>query len=146
MFTVGISRASHLLIVCTGAPAFNDLLALVDLAAGLCRREGWNRILVDCVSIPPTFTADELVRIGEYAGLTLGANHVAIVVPDDKRFDVTRAAAASAGGELRFFMNHLDAGDWLMIAGAQERRPRETPPVSQSSLPPGAGCRDRILI
>ena len=120
MFTFGISRASHLLLICTGAPLFNDLLALVDLAAALCRREGWARILVDCVSVPPTFTTDELVRIGEYAGMTLAGNHVALVVPDEKRFDVTRSAAASAGGKLRFFTSHLDAANWLTAAGAQE--------------------------
>lgn len=118
MFTVGISRASHLLLICTGAPAFNDFLALVDLAAASCRREGWARILVDCVSIPPTFTQDELARIGEYAGMTLAGSHVALVVSDEKRFDVARSAAASAGGKLRYFMNHLDAADWLLAAGA----------------------------
>jgi hypothetical protein len=120
MFTVGISRASHLLLICTGAPVFNDFLALVDLAAALCQREGWTRILVDCVSVPRTFTPDELVHIGQYAGMTLAGNHVALVVPDEKRFDVTRFAAASAGGKLRYFMNHLDAADWLTAAGAQE--------------------------
>jgi hypothetical protein len=120
MFTVGISRASHLLLICTGAPAFNDFLALVDLAAALCRREGWARILVDCVSIPPTFTPDELVRLGEYAGMTLAGNRVALVVPDEKRFDVTRSAAAFAGGKLRYFMSHPDATNWLAAAGAQE--------------------------
>jgi hypothetical protein len=120
MFTVGISRASHLLLICTGAPVFNDFLALVDLAAALCRREGWARILVDCVSVPATFTTDELVLIGEYAGMTLAGNHVALVVPDEKRFDATRSAAASAGGELRYFMSHLDAANWLMAASAQE--------------------------
>lgn len=118
MFTVGISRASHLLLICTGAPAFDDFLALVDLAAALCRREGWRRVLVDCVSVPPTFTPDELVKIGEYAGMKLAGNRVALVVPDEKRFDATRSAAASAGGKLRYFMSHLDAANWLVAAGA----------------------------
>ena len=85
----------------------------------MCRREGWPRILVDCVSVPPTFAMDDLVRIGEYAGTTLAGNHVALVVPDEKRFDVTRSAAASAGGKLRFFTSHLDAADWLVAAGTR---------------------------
>ncbi|MBG9390575.1 hypothetical protein [Caenimonas aquaedulcis] len=114
MFSVGISRASHLLLICTGAPRFNDFMALVDLAAALSRREGWTRILVDCVSVPATFDPDELVSIGQYAGATLGGTRVAIVVPDEKRYDATRSAANSAGGRLRYFTNHLDAAHWLM--------------------------------
>ena len=118
MFTVSISRASHLLLICTGGPVFNDFLALVDLAAALCRRERWTRILVDCVSVPPTFTADELVRIGEYAGMKLAGTHVALVVSNEKRFDGTLSAAASAGGKLRYFLSHLDAANWLAEAGS----------------------------
>jgi hypothetical protein len=118
MFTVGISRSSHLLLICTGAPAYNDLMAAVDLAAALCRREGWARILVDCVSVPPTFTTDELVQMGEYTGRVLAWNHVALVVPDVKRFDGARSAAAHAGGRLRLFMSHLDAANWLKAAVA----------------------------
>ena len=116
MFTVGISRGPHLLLICTGVPVFHDFLALVDLAAALCRREGWARILVDCISIPATFTTDELVRIGEYAGGTLAGKKIALVVPDERRFDLSRSAAASAGGKLRYFTSHLDAADWLVAA------------------------------
>ncbi|RYG07309.1 MAG: hypothetical protein EON92_18645 [Burkholderiales bacterium] len=116
MFTVGISRASHLLLICTGTPVFDDFLALVDLAASLCRREGWARILVDCVSIPPSLTPDELVRIGRYAGTALAGTHVALVVPDEKRFDATRSAAAAAGGTLRYFTFHPEAASWLAQA------------------------------
>jgi hypothetical protein len=116
MVTVGISRASHLLLICTGAPVFDDFLALVDLAAALCRREGWSRILVDCVSIHPTLTPDELVRIGSYAGLALAGKQVAVVVPDVKRHDGTRSAAASAGGQLRYFTRHPEAASWLAAA------------------------------
>lgn len=116
MFTVGISRASHLLLICTGAPVLEDFLALVDLAAGLCRRERWTRILVDCVSIPASFTADELVRLGKYAGMMLAGKQVALVVPDVKRFDAARSAAASEGGTLRYFMSHPEAAGWLSAA------------------------------
>ena len=116
MITVGLSRSTHLLLICTGLPVFDDFLALVDLAAAMCRREGWTRILVDCVSVPPTFNADELVRIGDYAGRTLAGINVALVVPEEKRYEGTRSAAASAGGKLRYFMSHLDAANWLMAA------------------------------
>lgn len=116
MFTVGISRASHLLLICTGAPDFYDLLATIDLVATLSRREGWDRILVDCVSVPRTFTPEELVVIGEYAGMTLAGTHVALVVPDEKRFDVIRPPTDSAGANLQFFKSNLDAANWLMAA------------------------------
>jgi hypothetical protein len=113
MFTVGISRASHLLLICTGAPSFDDLLALADLAAALCRREGWLRVLIDCASLPPTFTADELLRIAAYAGIALADKHVALVVADEARFENPAAAAAAAGAALRLFTSHPAAADWL---------------------------------
>jgi len=114
MFRFGISRASHLLLICTGAPAFYDFLALVDLAAAVCRREGWDRILVDCISIPVTLTLEELSAVTEYAATTLAGQHVALVVPDQKRFDATLSATASAEGKLRYFTNLMDAATWLL--------------------------------
>jgi len=116
MFTVGISRAPYLLLICTGDPAVNDFLALADLAAALCRREGWTRVLIDCASVPPVLTIDKRAQLGAYAGSILSGKHVAVVVPDENRFEVTRFAAASAGGTLRFFTNHKDAADWLEAA------------------------------
>lgn len=116
MFTVGISRAPYLLLVCTGDPAFNDFQAVADLAAALCRREEWTRVLIDCASVPPALTTDQRAQIGTYAGKVLSGKHVAIVVPDEHRFEVTHFAAASAGGTLRFFTNHIDAADWLEAA------------------------------
>lgn len=116
MFTVGISRAPYVLLTCTGNPTFNDFLALADLAESLCRREGWTRVLIDCASVPPALTADERVLIGTYAGKMLPEQHIAVVVPDENRFDATRSAAASSGGKLRFFTSHLDAATWLEAA------------------------------
>jgi hypothetical protein len=116
VFTVGISRAPYLLLTCTGNPAFKDFLALADLAAALCRRERWTRVLMDCVSVPPVLTADERVRICAYAGEMLPGKHVAVVVPDEKRFEATGSAAASTGGMLRFFASHLEAASWLEAA------------------------------
>jgi hypothetical protein len=116
VFTIGISRSPYLLLTCTGEPAFNDFLALADLAAALCAREGWTRVLMDVTSVPPALTADERVRIGVYVGKMLPGKHVAVVVPDENRFDATRSAAAFAGGILRFFTNLLDAAAWLETA------------------------------
>lgn len=113
MFSIGISRSPNLLLICTGAPDVNDFLALVDLAAALCDRERWTRVLMDCASVPPGLTADERAQIGAYAGKMLAGRVVAIVVSDEVRFDGTRVAAASAGGTLRFFGSHLDAANWL---------------------------------
>ena len=112
MFTIGISRASHLLLICTGAPVFADFLALADFAAALCRREAWTRVLIDCASVPPTFTTDELVRIAAYAGIALADRHVALVVAEE-RIENTLSAAACAGATVRCFTSHLDAAHWL---------------------------------
>lgn len=113
MFIVGISRAPYLLLTCTGAPTFNDFLALADLAEALCRRERWTRVLIDCASVPPVLKPDELVLAGEYAGKMLPDKHVAVVVAEESRFEATSAAAASSGGELRFFTSHVDSARWL---------------------------------
>jgi hypothetical protein len=118
MFTISISRASHLLLICTGMPVFDDFLALADLAAALCRREGWPRVLIDCASVPPTFTEDELVRISAYAGTALADKYVALVVADEGRFENTRSAAASGGATLRHFTSHRDAALWLATVRA----------------------------
>jgi hypothetical protein len=116
VFTISISRAPYLLLTCTGDPTSNDFHALVDLAGALCLREGWTRVLMDFTSVPPTLTADERVQIGAYAGKILPEKHVAVVVPDENRFDATRSAAATTGGILRFFTNLLDAAAWLEAA------------------------------
>lgn len=113
MVTIGISRASHLLLICTGAPVFDDFLALVDLAAALCRREGWSRLLVDCASVPPTLTEDERAQLAAYAGAALPDTHVAVVVADATRFDDARSPAASAGPKLCYFTSNADAAHWL---------------------------------
>jgi hypothetical protein len=113
MFTIGISRASHLLLTCTGAPVFDDFLALADFAAALCRREGWSRVLIECASVPPAFATDELVRICAYAGCALADKYVALVVADEARFENTRSAAAHGGATLRHFTSNLEAAHWL---------------------------------
>lgn len=113
MFTIGISRGSHLLLICTGAPVFDDFLALADLAAALCRREGWSRVLIDCACVPATLTADERVQIATHASSVLTGKRVALVVADDERYENARAALASAGATLHFFTAHLDAANWL---------------------------------
>lgn len=118
MVTIGISRASHLLLICTGAPVFDDFLALVDLAVALCRREGWSRLLVDCASVPPTLTADERAQLAAYAGAALPDKHVAVVVADATRFEDARSAAASAGAKLCYFTNNADAAHWLATVRA----------------------------
>lgn len=118
MLTIGISRASHLLLICTGAPLLDDFLALVDLAVALCRREGWTRLLVDCASVPPTFTAHERAQLAAYAGAALPDKHVALVVADATRFEDARPAAASAGAKLRYFASNADAAHWLATVHA----------------------------
>ena len=122
MFTIGVSRTPYLLLICTGEPVYNDFLALVDIAAALCGREGWMRVLVDCASVPPTFTPDERAQLGAYAGKMLPGRNVALVVPDEKRFEATRSAAASEGGKLRYFTSHFDAANWLETAGHPQSR------------------------
>lgn len=118
MFTVGISRAPYLLLTCAGGPAFQDFLALVDLAGALCRREKWTRVLIDCASVLPALTAGERALIGEYAGKMLADAHVAVVLAEENRHETTRLAAASSGGRLRFFTSNLDAATWLeAVAG-----------------------------
>ena len=113
MFTIGISRASHLLLICTGTPVFDDFLALADLAAALCRREAWGRVLIDCASVPATFTADERTRLGAYAAAALPDKHVAIVVADEMRFVAARSEGASMGAKLRYFASNAVAAHWL---------------------------------
>lgn len=118
MFTVGISRASHLLLICTGVPVFHDFLALADLASAVCDREGWRRVLIDCVSVPPTFTMAERAELAAYAGAAMPLQHVAIVVADEKRFEGAESATGSALSQLRYFTNIVDAAHWLAMAPA----------------------------
>lgn len=113
MFNIGISRHAYLLLVCSGGPTYNDFLAMIDLASNVAAREGWTRVLVDCMGVPATFTADERVALGKYAATALSGKRVGLVVPSTERFDVTQSAAASAGGMLRYFRTHQDADTWL---------------------------------
>ncbi|RYY54270.1 MAG: hypothetical protein EOO24_63810 [Comamonadaceae bacterium] len=117
MFTIGLSRGSHLLLVCSGSPTFDDFLALIDLAGAVARREGHDALLVDALGVPPTFTADQRVELGRYAARTLTGRRVALVVPSTFRFDATRAAAAQAGGALGYFESHDAAQAWLAARG-----------------------------
>ncbi|MBE7939526.1 hypothetical protein [Ramlibacter sp.] len=110
---MGLSRHSHLLVVCTGAPVYEDFVTLIDLIANVSGREGWRTVLVDCTSVAPTFTEAERIALGQWAGKQLTGLYVGLVVSDPRRFSATQSAAATRGGTLQYF-DTLDAANaWL---------------------------------
>lgn len=113
MFNICVSRTAYLLLACTGQPVHDDFLTLIDVAASVCQRENWSRVLVDCSSLPPTLGAPELAGLGRVAGAALARRYVALVVADTERFAPTQRQAEDAGSSFRLFTNHLDASDWL---------------------------------
>lgn len=113
-FTVAIEHGPFLRVIASGPAQLADLCGLINMAAEIAQRNGYQRGLVDLQAVDIAFSFTDHLQLGAHAAETLRhMERVASIVAPRYRTGTSEKAAQKLGLQLRTFTS-LDEGlAWL---------------------------------